>query len=87
MKPLKPDQTAAMVLKDETCLEVLPESVQLALKLLAKDYQALREAVSDEVGQLERWAGESVSGGWSTHQVQPMRTRADQLRRILIPSG
>jgi hypothetical protein len=31
--------------------------------------------------QLDRWAEQSVSGGWSTHQVDPMRARANWLRR------
>ena len=31
--------------------------------------------------QLEKWAVESVSGGWSTHQVRPMR---DLAFRIVI---
>lgn len=38
--------------------------------------QLLRE----EAQQLDSWANESTSGGWSTHQVKPMRNRADHLR-------
>ena len=43
----------------------------------------LLEAISDEIEQLEMWAKESKTGGWSTHQVDPMRRRADQLRQVL----
>ena len=31
--------------------------------------------------QLDAWAAESRAGGWSTHQVDPMRKLADSLRR------
>jgi hypothetical protein len=36
--------------------------------------------LEEEIQQLENWANESLSGGWSTHQVQPMRKRAQFLR-------
>lgn len=42
----------------------------------------LREAInllSKEVELLRRWAKESRSGGWSTHQVMPMLKRAEYL--------
>ena len=32
-----------------------------------------------EIDQLLRWANESSTGGWSTHQVEPMRMRASRL--------
>ena len=38
--------------------------------------------IEAEADQLDQWADESRSGGWSTHQVTPMRQRADELRRI-----
>ena len=43
----------------------------------------LREAVKlleEEVVKLGQWADVSLSGGWSTHQVKPMRDRAEFLR-------
>ena len=43
----------------------------------------LREAVDllkEEAVQLDRWADESISRGWSTHQVELMRNRAAYLR-------
>jgi ATPase subunit of ABC transporter with duplicated ATPase domains len=46
---------------------------------------ALERAIRDEVRQLEEWADHSGKYGWSTHQVDPMRRRAEELRRILIP--
>ena len=45
----------------------------------------LRAAVEQDIAQLETWAAESVKGGWSTHQVDAMRKRADELRRVLFP--
>jgi hypothetical protein len=44
----------------------------------------LRRAVEilfREAALLDAWARESREGGWSTHQVDPMRRRADELRR------
>ena len=29
--------------------------------------------------QLELWAEQSLSGGWSTHQVKPMKKLAEQI--------
>ena len=34
-----------------------------------------------DADRLDQWAEESRRGGWSTHQVDPMRAKADQLRR------
>lgn len=42
--------------------------------------QAL-ELIDTMADQLDLWAGQSQSGGWSTHQVDPMRQKADELRR------
>ena len=39
--------------------------------------------IRDMADQLDRWANESRSGGWSTHQVDPMRRKADELRRFV----
>jgi hypothetical protein len=44
--------------------------------------QELKQALIDTANQLDRWADESVTYGWSTHQVKPMRAKADELRRI-----
>jgi len=33
--------------------------------------------------QLEKWAEESISGGWSTHQVRPMREKAKDIFTLL----
>jgi len=58
--------------------------------------EALEEAIQilrREVLQLQRWARESEGGGWSVHQVVPMRNRAialtvkaDQLELIFLRS-
>lgn len=42
----------------------------------------LIRVIEQEADQLDRWANESSTGGWSTHQVNPMRERANELRRI-----
>jgi hypothetical protein len=33
--------------------------------------------------QLRRWADESQQGGWSTHQVKPMRALAQEIEAYL----
>jgi hypothetical protein len=33
--------------------------------------------------QLRTWATESREGGWSTHQVDPMRRKADEIDELL----
>lgn len=43
-----------------------------------------RQALIDTATQLDRWAVESRDGGWSTRQVEPMRKKADELRRIAL---
>lgn len=47
----------------------LIETLETSLSLLAA-----------EADQLELWAIESRSGGWSTHQVEPMNKQAAMLR-------
>lgn len=37
--------------------------------------------VSAMADQLDQWAQESRTGGWSTHQVDPMTRKANDLRR------
>jgi hypothetical protein len=46
----------------------------------------LEAALEDEVTQLHAWANESLNGGWSTHQVDPMRKRASYLLSALHAS-
>lgn len=52
------------------------------------ELRRLRNVIRSSVGtisamadQLDEWARESRSGGWSTHQVDPMIRKADDLRR------
>lgn len=42
----------------------------------------LRNALFDAATQCDKWAEESIIGGWSTHQVKANRDMADNLRRI-----
>lgn len=44
--------------------------------------EELIAAIEAEADLLDAWARESRGGGWSTHLIDPMRKRADQLRRI-----
>lgn len=45
----------------------------------------LAALLMEEADLLDRWAQQSITGGWSTHQVDPMRERADELRRKAAP--
>ena len=48
------------------------------------DKEALyREELEHLAAQLRRWADESEKGGWSTHQVKPMREQAEKLEALL----
>lgn len=38
--------------------------------------------LNDLANTLDRWADESRSGGWSTHQVEANRKKADECRRM-----
>ena len=65
------------------------EVLQDAIDSMADDLKAARARVGllekvliEEANQLDAWADESRTGGWSTHQVEPMRKRADTLRRF-----
>ena len=42
------------------------------------------EAIAE---QLDRWAAESKSGGWSTHQVKPMEAKASEIYAYLMRTG
>jgi len=42
-----------------------------------------KEVLEGVIRQLDRWARESRAGGWSTHQVEPQRKLADDLRRFI----
>ena len=49
--------------------------------------QILVKQIRDEIVQLRSWALQSRSGGWSTHQVDPMRRRAEDLEGLLHSLG
>ena len=44
----------------------------------------LVDAIRREILLLRKWASESLIGSWSTHQVNPMRQRADELESLLL---
>jgi hypothetical protein len=46
--------------------------------------KSLEDCLAAEARQLDAWAAENVTGRWSTHQVEPMRRRADEIRRVLL---
>lgn len=50
-----------------------------ATDLLAACEQSEADAIA-VADQLDRWARESQTGGWSTHQVDPMRRLAANIR-------
>ena len=54
------------------------------LRRMAKETVIL---LQEEAERLDRWAVESEKGGWSTHQVQPMREQASVIRAKLIGWG
>jgi len=41
------------------------------------------EKLLEVAKQLEVWADESVDGGWSTHQIRPMRDEAVKIRSFV----
>lgn len=43
---------------------------------MSKELREAIELLEEEAVQLDRWVDESLSGGYSTHQVTPMRDRA-----------
>lgn len=43
-----------------------------------------RGMIAAIASQLIRWADESIEGGWSTHQVKPMRDLAGRLSTFLV---
>jgi len=45
--------------------------------------RAYRAMLLKSANQLEDWANESISGGWSTHQVSPMRCLAQEIFALL----
>ena len=45
--------------------------------------EELIKIIKEEAELLERWAKESEQGGWSTHQVKPMRKRSQYLYAII----
>lgn len=83
-----PDTTPEAA-KAEFQLRYETELINLSVKQLCDEVGRLRserdemrDALLGIARQLDEWAKESWGGGWSTHQVKPMRRKADELRRI-----
>ena len=51
------------------------------MKLQKEAIDEATEALLAMAEQLDEWATQSREGGWSTHQVDPMKKTADALRR------
>lgn len=45
--------------------------------------ERLIQEIKKEIALLEVWANESLSGGWSTHQVDAQKRRANELKALL----
>jgi hypothetical protein len=45
--------------------------------------QLLANKLREVAAQLEKWAAESLSFGWSTHQVSPMQAEATAIFAML----
>lgn len=43
----------------------------------------LKNKLREVADQLEKWAAESRTGGWSTHQVEPMKKEAARIYEML----
>lgn len=43
----------------------------------------LESQIKGVIEQLDKWQKESLTGGWSTHQVLPMQRLANRLRMVL----
>lgn len=59
------------------------ESDGPARRPVAAQLTSALNALRDEAEMLDQWARQSEEGGWSTHQVQAQRLRADVLRRLV----
>ena len=62
---------------------IAPLNYKLDAEFICKavnNHDELIENFKGEIEQLEKWANESESGGWSTHQVKPMRDKANYLK-------
>ena len=49
--------------------------------------QTLANKLCEVANQLDRWVIESINGGWSTHQVEPMRTLSRDILALLRGLG
>lgn len=62
--------------------DAMLDEIRAVIATEREKLELYREVLRSEANLLDDWAQQSVKGGWSTHQVEPMRKRADELRRI-----
>lgn len=60
---------------------------QSIIQRLDAKLSTMAKTLREEADQLDRWVVESSTGGWSTHQVDPMRKRSAKIRETLIQLG
>lgn len=53
-------------------------------RLPPQQYDPADLALMRIADQLDKWASSSMAGGWSTHQVKPMRELARDIRASLV---
>ena len=51
--------------------------------MMEEEREQYREQLRATAERLERWARESVQGGWSTHLVEPCREEAKNIYTLL----
>lgn len=51
--------------------------------IAARNIKFLELEIERVIEQLDMWQRDTLTGEWSTHQVIPMRSLANKLRRIL----
>jgi hypothetical protein len=56
-------------------------------QLAQRQVKEYRQKLWELAAQLEKWADESLYGGWSTHQVKPMRDKAKDIFAFLGKGG
>ena len=49
--------------------------------------EVYREKLREIALQLDIWVDETLHGGWSTHQVEPMRKKAQEIWALLGRTG
>ena len=53
---------------------------------MAREEERMKNLLLDVAAQPDKWVLESMTGGWSTHQVKPMRELAMKIRFEVLGS-